>query len=80
MGNAIEAFSNFKVVNFLIHNWLILPDDSVGHDSNRVTRRDQPMKLKVPPSLIFKMVNALNGAAHRGVECTWNALPLEDLH
>ena len=40
----------FDLNSFLFHDWLIPPDDLVGHDSNRVTRRDKPMKLEVPPS------------------------------
>ena len=46
-----------------------------GHQEGSANEVESP-----PQCNTFKMVNALNGAAHRGVECTWNALPLEDLH
>lgn len=42
-------------------DWLIPPDDLVGHYSKRVTRRAQPMKLEVD---YIQIVEALNGAAH----------------
>lgn len=33
-----------------LHNLLNPPADLVGHDSNRVIKRDQTVKLEVPPS------------------------------
>lgn len=50
-------------VNFLLHDWLISCEDPVAHDYNRVTRGNQPMKLKSHPVDHIKMVEALNGAA-----------------
>ena len=37
----------FEVVNFLLHDWLIAPDDP---DSNRITRRDQTMEWNGSPT------------------------------
>ena len=69
----IEAIST-RVVHFL-HDWLIIPDDPVGHDTNRVTRRDQPMKSH--PVKYIQIVGALiNGTAHANT-AFW---PLEAPH
>jgi hypothetical protein len=51
----------FEVINVHIRNWLIPPDDLVGHDSNRVISK---WSSKSHPVDYIKMVEALNGAAH----------------